>query len=146
MQCQHFLVANAKIFLEVKNMKKYQRIEDLRVDKDLTQEQIAKDLFVHRTQYQRYESSEGNTFFDFIIRLADYHGVSIDYIAGRTNNKAGIGIKSKKQEVVTKEEEKLIEVYRQMTEIGKARLQERAESILEDEAEQSAMTRGRRSS
>lgn len=125
-------------------MKKYQRIEDLRVDKDLTQEQIAKELFVHRTQYQRYESSTGNTFFDFIIRLANYYGVSIDYIAGRTNSKAGIGAKG--QEAITEEEEKMLKAYRQMTERGKIRLQERAETILEDEAEQSAMTRGRKSS
>lgn len=124
-------------------MKKFQRLKDLREDKDMTQEQIAKIFYMHPTQYRRYENSEGTAFTDFLIKIADYYNVSLDYIAGRTNNKAGIGtIKTE----LSAEEKKLIEDYRQMSERGKIRIQERAESILEDEAEESAATHGRKSS
>lgn len=121
----------------------YTKIRDLREDNDLKQTEISQKIHMNTTTYQRYERGEREIPLNVAILLADYYGVSIDYIAGRTKSKGGIGTENKK---ATEDEEKIINAYRQMTERGKARLQERAESILEDEAEQSAMTRGRRSS
>lgn len=71
-------------------MKTYQRIEDLRIDADLSQEKMAKRMGTSKTQYQRYESSQGNNFFEAMITIAQIHGVSLDYIAGLTNDKGGL--------------------------------------------------------
>lgn len=65
----------------------YNRIRDLREDNDLTQKDIATILSMHTTQYQRYENGQVTPPFDFIISLADYYNVSIDYIAGRSQIK-----------------------------------------------------------
>lgn len=121
----------------------YTKIKDLREDHDLKQIEISQQIHMNVTTYQRYERGEREIPLNIAILLADYYKVSLDYIAGRTNNKAGIG--TTKTEL-SSEEKKLIAAYRQMTERGKIRIQERAESILEDEAEQSATTRGRKSS
>ena len=60
-----------------------QRIRDLREDQDLTQADIAKKLGLHTTQYARYERGDFNKIpFDFIIKLAKFYDVSIEYIAG----------------------------------------------------------------
>jgi len=69
---------------------KYQRIKDLREDNDITQEKIAKELYMHKTTYVRYENGDREAPFEFIIRLADYYDISIDYIAGRSKNKKGL--------------------------------------------------------
>lgn len=74
-------------------MENYQRIKDLREDADKTQEEIAKELNMHLTTYRRYESSEREPPFYFIIELSKLYNVSIDYIAGITNDKRGIGYK-----------------------------------------------------
>lgn len=63
----------------------YRRIRDLREDSDLTQEQIAKDLDMHTTTYRRYELGECRIPFDFVVSLAKYYNVSLDYIAGLSN-------------------------------------------------------------
>ena len=76
-------------------MGKYQRIRDLREDSDKTQAEIAEAMYMQREVYRRYETGEREPPFEFIIRLADYYKVSLDYIAGRTNNKGGIGDKYK---------------------------------------------------
>lgn len=73
----------------------YQRIKDLREDKDKTQAEIAKMLGMQTTQYRRYESGEREPKLNFIIELAKYYKVSIDYISGLTNNKGGIGCDKK---------------------------------------------------
>lgn len=67
-------------------MYNYQRLKDLREDKDLKQEAIAQMLEMTRQQYQLYESGKRQIPFDKVIKLAVYYNVSIDYIAGLTND------------------------------------------------------------
>lgn len=69
-----------------KKQRYYNRIKDLREDKDLTQIQIAKLLGLHTTQYQRYERAETTIPADIIVDIAKFHEVSTDYILGLTNN------------------------------------------------------------
>lgn len=66
-------------------MNYYRRIRDLREDRDLTQEQIVKILNMHKTTYTNYEQGKREPPFDFIIKLAKIYDVSIDYIAGLTD-------------------------------------------------------------
>ena len=72
-------------------MKKIQiegfRAEDLRTDKDLTQKEVAEKLNMHLTTYREYEQQERRIPATFIIELAELYNVSIDYIAGLTNDK-----------------------------------------------------------
>lgn len=65
----------------------YQRIKDLREDKDKTQEEIAKILKIKQVQYSRYERGEREIPLHHIITLADYYETTLDYIAGRTKVK-----------------------------------------------------------
>ena len=66
----------------------YQRIRDLREDKDLKQEEVARYLRTTQTQYSRWERGAQEMPFHNIIELAKYYNVCIDYIAGLTNNKS----------------------------------------------------------
>ena len=61
----------------------FQRLEDLRVDHDLTQQDVANILGCKREVYRRYEKGTRTIPVDFLIKLADYYNVSIDYIVGR---------------------------------------------------------------
>ncbi len=66
----------------------FQRLHDLREDKDLNQKEIAKLLFTSQTVYSRYERGVLTIPVEHLLILADFYGVSTDYILGRTNNKA----------------------------------------------------------
>ena len=68
-------------------MHKYQRLQDLREDKDLRQIDIAKKLETTQKQYSRWETGEYSIPFEKIIQLAKIDNVSIDYFAGLTNDK-----------------------------------------------------------
>lgn len=65
----------------------FQRLEDLRIDHDLTQDDVAKLLGCQREVYRRYEKGTRTIPVDFLIKLADYYGVSVDYLVGRTKSK-----------------------------------------------------------
>ncbi len=62
------------------------RLKDLRTDHDLTQNQCAEIAFISKNSYIRYERGERIPPLDTVKAFADYYGVSIDYIAKRTNN------------------------------------------------------------
>ncbi len=61
----------------------FQRIEDLRVDHDLTQQQVANILGCQREVYRRYEKGTRTIPVEFLIKLADYYKVTLDYLVGR---------------------------------------------------------------
>lgn len=65
----------------------YQRLRDLREDKDLTQTELAKILEMSQTGYSKYETGENDIPTQILIRLADFYHTSTDYILGRTNIK-----------------------------------------------------------
>lgn len=72
----------------MQNAKYYPRLKDLREDEDLTQENIANLLNLTNQQaYQRYESGKVELPMHYFIKLAKFYGVSLDYIAGLTNEK-----------------------------------------------------------
>ena len=64
----------------------YRRIRDLREDADLTQEKLVQKLGMHKTTYTNYEQGKREPPFSFIIQLADFYGVTTDYIAGRSKH------------------------------------------------------------
>lgn len=64
----------------------FQRLKDLREDKDMKQCDIAQYLGIQQTVYSRYERGFQNIPLEHLLALADFYNVSTDYIFGRTNN------------------------------------------------------------
>lgn len=65
----------------------YERIRNLREDKDLTQTQMANYLHCSQRTYSYYESGEHDIPTETLIQIADFHNVSVDYLLGRTDKK-----------------------------------------------------------
>jgi len=57
----------------------YQRIKDLREDKDMTQKQVAGYLNCSQRVYSNYELGQRDVPSQFLIALAELHKTSIDY-------------------------------------------------------------------
>ncbi len=63
------------------------RLRDLREDRDLKQKQLADLLQIHQTTYSDYELGKLNIPVMSLHILADFYGVSIDYLLCRTNRR-----------------------------------------------------------
>lgn len=61
------------------------RIRELREDRDLKQKELADYLGVHQTTYSDYELGRLNVPVAALHQLADFYGVSVDYLLGRTD-------------------------------------------------------------
>lgn len=61
------------------------RIRDLREDNDLSQKQVAEMLLCDQSLYSKYERGEREIPLRLLIALAEYYGVSLDYLTCRTD-------------------------------------------------------------
>ncbi len=114
-------------------MQHYHRIRDLREDSDLTQEQLCRKLYMHKTTYTNYEQGKHTVPLDFAVLIADFYDVSIDYIAGRTNFP-----KDDAKPTLRKDELELIRNFSCLSERGKGRLEQFLEQLLEQEQAEAA--------
>lgn len=65
----------------------YRRIRDLREDRDLRQQELADYLQCTQVSYSHYELGKRDIPTDVLIKLAAFHGTSIDYLLGVTDVK-----------------------------------------------------------
>ena len=63
-------------------MNYYERLRDLREDRDLKQIDVARVLGIEQTQYSRYERGVQMMGIDKYIVLARFYNVSLDFLTG----------------------------------------------------------------
>ena len=65
----------------------FPRIEDLRIDSDKKQSEIAAYLHLNREVYRRYEKGEREIPVWALIQLAQFYGTTTDYILGLSDQR-----------------------------------------------------------
>ncbi|MBR2677043.1 MAG: helix-turn-helix transcriptional regulator [Solobacterium sp.] len=66
------------------------RIRELREARGLTQLAVAEELVCDQSLYSKYERGIRSLPLEAAVHLAEYYGVSLDYLAGRTDESAEI--------------------------------------------------------
>ncbi|MBR0147510.1 MAG: helix-turn-helix transcriptional regulator [Eubacterium sp.] len=66
---------------------KYQRLQDLREDNDMTQAEFSEILHVSQRAYSYYETGTRQLSAEMLIRIAEYYKTSVDYLLGLTDEK-----------------------------------------------------------
>ena len=62
------------------------RLKELRKKRKISQLKLALDLNMNQNSISRYETGEREADYETLLRFADYFGVSLDYLFGRTDN------------------------------------------------------------
>lgn len=128
---------------EGENLDKFRkRLKEERLKKKLTQVQLAEILDIDRTSISKYENGKQLPELYVLNSIADFFGVSLDYITGRSNNRT-----SNTEEVVSsdflkklddlseeskKELEKYIQLLKMKDQLDKSK--DEQSSALEKEA------------
>ena len=68
-------------------MEIHERIKELRKEFKESQVKVAEATGITPRQYQRFEAGEQKPGFENLCALADHFGVSLDYLAGRTDER-----------------------------------------------------------
>lgn len=64
-----------------------ERLFHLRKERKLTRKTVAEQLEMSERSYQRYENAEREPVASTISRMADFYGVTTDYLLGRTDKR-----------------------------------------------------------
>ncbi len=59
------------------------RLRELRTARHLSQLKLAMDLNMNQNSISRYERGEREADYETLIKLAEYFGVSVDYLLGK---------------------------------------------------------------
>lgn len=62
------------------------RLKELRKNKKVTQKQVGEAIGSSERVIRNYEIGYREPAFSYLIALADYFGVSLDYLVGRSDN------------------------------------------------------------
>lgn len=65
----------------------FERIRNIREDRDIRQRQIAEYLNVSQNTYSQYENGVISLSAETAVRLAEFYGTSVDYLLGLTDEK-----------------------------------------------------------
>lgn len=75
----------------------YERIRNMREDRDLSQEKLCEHLNIKQRTYSDYERGKLDIPTVLLMALADFYQTSIDYLLGRTDRKTPYPPSTKKQ-------------------------------------------------
>lgn len=100
------------------------RLKKLREEKEMNMKEVARALSLPYMTYVNWEKGEREPNSDMLIKLADFFGVSIDYMIGRSEERA-----VKHLTAATGEEDELLRLFRRMSNDGKAALLATARAI-----------------
>lgn len=115
----------------------YQRIRDLREDKDISQSNISEKLHITLKTYQRYERGETPITLEVAEQLADFYSVSLDYITGRCKDKQGLSKNN-----LPSDEAEFLKMFRELSDIRKGEIIGTIKTLYRQQIAESADERG----
>lgn len=116
-------------------MRIYQRLKDLREDKDMNQKEIGEIIGTSGNYYGDYEKGKRDIPTERMIMLAQFYNVSMDYITGLTNDKGGLHKN-------TTVESDLLNKYNALSDIRKGRVLQLLDTLIEEQQNEEYQARG----
>ena len=106
------------------------RIKELRLERNLTQSEVAKAIGTSQRNIGRWENGENVPAAVYVKALAEFFGVRADYLLGLEDD-FGVRVddKEKKPDTLSAEERRLLEGYREINASGKKLVMQTVETL-----------------
>lgn len=106
------------------------RIKELRLERNLTQSEVAKAIGTSQRNIGRWENGENEPAAVYVKALAEFFGVRADYLLGLEDD-FGVRVddKEKKPDTLSAEERRLLEGYREINASGKKLVMQTVETL-----------------
>ena len=106
------------------------RIKELRLERNLTQSEVAKAIGTSQRNIGRWENGENEPAAVYVKALAEFFGVRADYLLGLEDD-FGVRVddKEKKPDTLSAKERRLLEGYREINASGKKLVMQTVETL-----------------
>ena len=102
------------------------RLKELRMESGLRRSEFAQKLNMAVSTIANYENETRQAPYEILILFAEYFGVSVDYLLGRTNDFDMEEMQSEPTGLLNSKERELVNIYRASSSTGKSRIIEYA--------------------
>lgn len=116
------------------------RIRELRLERDLTQKEVAEKISSTSKSIWAYENNIAIPPLDVLIKLANFFQCSIDYLTCREDDLGNITIQTEKPDPLPQDEQRLIDTYRKLDTVNKMHVSAYAEVRLEEQENRTPST------
>lgn len=106
-----------------------QTILELRKEKGLSQKVVADAVGISQSTIAKIEINRNEATASTIRKLADFFGVSADYLLGRSDDLGGIAV-SPTAPALSEEERQLLALFGQMTHVQRVKVLAYSEGLL----------------
>lgn len=106
-------------------------LKELRKEKNILQKDVAKELNIKNTTYSNWEVGVSEPDIQSLKKLADFFGVSIDYLVGRESED---GLIVSEGQSLSGDEKELLDGFRRLNAAGKGRILGNLEGLLQASA------------
>lgn len=103
------------------------RLKEIRLECGLKRSKVAADLKMNAGTIANYENGIRQAPYEYLIKFADYYGVSLDYLLGRENYETP----ARAAQALSAEELQLVADFRKAGQLGKSRIAEYAQLWVE---------------
>ena len=104
------------------------RIKELRLERGLTQAEVAKEIDTSQRNIGRWENGENEPAANYIAELAKFFQVSADYLLGLEDD-FGVKASITRAEIFSAEEKQLIKDYRSLNPACKKLVKQTVETL-----------------
>ena len=87
------------------------KIKDLRLEKNLKQKDVAKELNIATNTLSQFENNKGRPSLEVLSLMADFFGCSIDYLVGREDDFGNVTVQNVENATLTKDEQTLLKCF-----------------------------------
>lgn len=107
-------------------------LKELRTQKKLTKKQVAENIGITERAYIAYEYGERDVSTETLSRLADFYGVTTDYLLGREPGELDNIEKLKKEFNMSALEKKILEGYLELSDDMRGNFMEFLQKSVQD--------------
>lgn len=91
------------------------RLKELREEKNLSQKQVSVAIKTNQSNIARWENGINEPAISFAIALADYFGVTVDYLIGRTDELGNVAVMPPAAPALAENEKTLLRYFRTLS-------------------------------
>ena len=113
------------------NLTQFQLSQALKIERHLTQNEIAKEINTSQTNIGRWEKELNEPTASFLIRLADFFDCSVDYLLGREDDLGNITLHTEKPASLPQDEQELLNIYQALSPAHRSQILEYARYFAE---------------
>ena len=107
------------------------KIRELRLEHNLLQRELAKEIHIAPNTLSQFETGQANPSYEVLSLIADFFQCSTDYLLGREDDFGNVVVQTEKPAPLPQDEQELLQIYQSLSPAHRSQVLEYARYFAE---------------